>query len=212
MDFLPKDISAYAEVHSDNEPELLKQLNRETYANVLKPRMLSGHYQGRLLSMWAKIMQPNLIVEIGTYTGYSALCMAEGLTKTGQLITIEVNEELREIAKKYFDKSNQAKQIKQITGDAAKLIEDLPNNIDLVFIDADKKNYEKYYNLIFEKVRKGGIIIADNVLWSGKVTGLGKIDLDTQTIIDFNNMVNNDPRVENLLLPIRDGLMIARKL
>jgi caffeoyl-CoA O-methyltransferase len=212
MDFLPKDISAYAEVHSDNEPELLKQLNRETYANVLKPRMLSGHYQGRLLSMWAKIMQPNLIVEIGTYTGYSALCMAEGLTKTGQLITIEVNEELREIAKKYFDKSNQAKQIIQITGDAAKLIEDLPNNIDLVFIDADKKNYEKYYNLIFEKVRKGGIIIADNVLWSGKVTGHGKIDLDTQTLIDFNNMVNNDPRVENLLLPIRDGLMIARKL
>jgi caffeoyl-CoA O-methyltransferase len=212
MDFLPKDISAYAEVHSDNEPELLKQLNRETYANVLKPRMLSGHYQGRLLSMWAKIMQPNLIVEIGTYTGYSALCMAEGLTKTGQLITIEVNEELREIAKKYFDKSNQAKQIKQITGDAAKLIEDLPNNIDLVFIDADKKNYGKYYNLIFEKVRKGGIIIADNVLWSGKVTGHGKIDLDTQTLIDFNNMVNNDPRVENLLLPIRDGLMIARKL
>jgi caffeoyl-CoA O-methyltransferase len=212
MDFLPKDISNYSENHTDKEPEILKQLNRETHANILKPRMLSGHFQGRLLSMLAKLLRPELIVEIGTYTGYSALCMAEGLHKNGQLITIEVNEELKEIAQKYFDKSDYSNQIKQITGDASAIIPSLPNEIDLVFIDADKKNYEKYYQLLINKVRKGGIIIADNVLWSGKVTGQSKIDMDTQTLINYNEMINNDTRVENLLLPIRDGLMIARKL
>jgi caffeoyl-CoA O-methyltransferase len=212
MDFLPQNISKYSENHTQAESELLRNLNRETYANILKPRMLSGHFQGRLLAMWSQIMKPKLILEIGTYTGYSALCLAEGLAPNGKLITIEVNEELKEIANRYFQKSDFANQIGQRIGDAADIIPTIPNEIDLVFIDADKKSYEKYYSLVFEKVRKGGIIIADNVLWSGKVAEAGKIDKDTQTLIDFNAMVQNDPRVENLLLPIRDGLMIARKL
>ena len=212
MDFLPADLSHYAENHSQEEPDLLKRLNRETHASVLKPRMLSGHFQGRFLSFWSKIQQPNLILEIGTYTGYSALCLAEGLSKTGKLITIELNEELKYIAAKYFKESPYATQIEPIIGDAITIISTLPNEIDLVFIDADKKNYDNYYQLVLGKLKKGGIIIADNVLWSGKVTGHGKIDTDTQTLLDFNKMVQADKRVENLLLPIRDGLMIARKL
>lgn len=212
MDFLLENISKYSENHTQAESELLRNLNRETHANILKPRMLSGHFQGRLLAMWSQIMQPKLILEIGTFTGYSALCLAEGLCENGKLITIEVNEELKEIANRYFQQSAFAQQIDQRIGDAADIIPTIPNEIDLVFIDADKKSYEKYYQLVFEKVRKGGIIIADNVLWSGKVAEEGKIDKDTQTLIDFNAMVHNDQRVENLLLPIRDGLMIARKL
>jgi caffeoyl-CoA O-methyltransferase len=212
MDFLPQNISKYSENHTQAESELLRNLNRDTHANILKPRMLSGHFQGRLLAMWSQIMQPKLILEIGTYTGYSALCLGEGLATNGKLITIEVNEELKEIANRYFQQSAFANQIEQRIGDATDIIPTIPNEIDLVFIDADKKSYEKYYNLVFEKLRKGGIIIADNVLWSGKVAQAGKIDKDTQTLIDFNAMVQNDPRVENLLLPIRDGLMIARKL
>jgi caffeoyl-CoA O-methyltransferase len=212
MDFLPKEINQYSEAHSQAEPELLQQLSRETNANILKPRMLSGHFQGRFLSFWSKIMQPKLIVEIGTYTGYSALCMAEGLVANGKLITIEVNEELKAIAQKYFEKSAFSAQIEQKIGDAAQIIPELTNEIDLVFIDADKKSYAKYFEMVIEKVRKGGIIIADNVLWSGKVAYTGKIDSDTKTLIDFNKLINDDPRVENLLLPIRDGLLIARKL
>jgi caffeoyl-CoA O-methyltransferase len=212
MDFLPQNISKYSENHTQAESELLRNLNRETHANILKPRMLSGHLQGRFLAMWSKIMQPKLILEIGTYTGYSALCLAEGLATNGKLITIEVNEELEKIANKYFQQSDFATQIEQRIGDAVEIIPTIPNEIDLVFIDADKKSCEKYYNLVIEKLRKGGIIIADNVLWSGKVAEEGKIDKDTQTLIDFNAMVHNDSRVENLLLPIRDGLMIARKL
>jgi caffeoyl-CoA O-methyltransferase len=212
MDFLPQNISKYSENHTQAESELLRNLNRETHANILKPRMLSGHLQGRFLAMWSKIMQPKLILEIGTYTGYSALCLAEGLATNGKLITIEVNEELEKIANKYFQQSDFATQIEQRIGDAVEIIPTIPNEIDLVFIDADKKSCEKYYNLVIEKLRKGGIIIADNVLWSGKVAEEGKIDKDTQTLIEFNAMVQNDSRVENLLLPIRDGLMIARKL
>jgi caffeoyl-CoA O-methyltransferase len=212
MYFLPAELSQYAENHSQEEPDLLKRLNRETHATILKPRMLSGHFQGRFLSFWSKILQPNLILEIGTYTGYSALCLAEGLSKTGKLITIEVNEELKDIASKYFNESPYASQIEPIIGNASTIIPSLPDEIDLVFIDADKKNYTHYYQLVFNKLRKGGIIIADNVLWSGKVAGHGKIDADTQTLLDFNKMVQQDERVENLLLPIRDGLMIARKL
>ncbi|MES2795703.1 MAG: O-methyltransferase [Bacteroidota bacterium] len=212
MDFLPAELSQYAESHSQEEPDLLKRLNRETHATILKPRMLSGHLQGRFLSFWSKMLQPTLIVEIGTYTGYSALCLAEGLSKTGKIITIEVNEELKAIAEKYFKESTYASQIEPIIGDASSIIPTLPNEIDLVFIDADKKNYANYYQLVLNKLKKGGIIIADNVLWSGKVTGQGKIDADTQTLLDFNKMVQDDKRVENLLLPVRDGLMIARKL
>lgn len=212
MDFLPKEISSYSENHTDAESELLKRLNRETHAHILKPRMLSGHYQGRLLSMFSKMLAPKLVLEIGTFTGYSALCLAEGLAENGKLITIEINEELQSIAQKYFKESAYSAQIEQIIGDAADIIPNIPNEIDLAFIDADKKNYAKYYELIIGKMRKGGIIIADNVLWSGKVAQADKIDKDTQTLRDYNLLVQTDNRVENILLPIRDGLMVARKL
>ncbi len=212
MDFLPENIAKYAQNLTQPESPLLQRLNRETHADVLKPRMLSGHIQGRLLALFSKMMRPALIVEIGTFTGYSALCLAEGLSDNGKLITIEVNEELKSIAQKYFDESKFAANIEQIIGDASNIIPTIPNEIDLVFIDADKKNYKKYYELILPKLRKGGIIIADNVLWSGKVAQPSKIDNDTQTLIHFNAHVQHDNRVENLLLPVRDGLMIARKL
>ncbi len=211
MNFLSAELNNYVKNHIQVESDLLKRLNRETHASILKPRMLSGHFQGRLLAFWSKIIQPKLILEIGTFTGYSALCLAEGLVEDGKLITIDVNEELQSIATKYFQESDYSSKIEMIIGDAAEIIPNIPNEIDLVFIDADKKNYSKYYDLVFDKVRKGGIIIADNVLWSGKVTD-DKIDKDTQPLIDFNAMVNNDNRVENILLPVRDGLMIARKL
>ncbi len=212
MDILPQPIADYSLAHTQAEPELLKQLNRETHADILKPRMLSGHFQGRVLSFFSKIIRPKLAVEIGTYTGYSALCLAEGLAENGKLITIEANEELESIAQKYFKLSDYTHNINQIIGNASNIIPTLPNEIDLAFIDADKKSNQKYYELLLPKMRKGGIIIADNVLWSGKVAGANKIDKDTKTLLDFNNFVNTDPRVENLLLPIRDGLLIARKL
>jgi predicted O-methyltransferase YrrM len=211
MNFLSTELSQYVENHTQEESDLLKRLNRETHATILKPRMLSGHFQGRLLSFWSKIIQPKLILEIGTFTGYSALCLAEGLVDNGKLYTIEVNDELQSLATKYFKESDYSTKIEMLIGDASEIIPTIPNEIDLVFIDADKKKYSKYYDLVFEKVRKGGIIIADNVLWSGKVAN-DKIDKDTQTLIDFNTMVNNDRRVENIILPVRDGLMIARKL
>jgi caffeoyl-CoA O-methyltransferase len=212
MDFLPKNISDYSEKHTTKETDLLQNLNRETHASILKPRMLSGHLQGRLLALWANMLQPNLILEIGTYTGYSALCLAEGLSEKGKIITIEVNEELKSIARKYFNKSPLVHKIDFRIGDASEIIPTIYETIDLVFIDADKKNYAKYYDLVFEKVRKNGIIIADNVLWSGKVANGDKIDKDTKSLLDFNAKIHNDPRVENILLPIRDGLMVARKL
>lgn len=212
MDFLPKNILEYSEKHSQAESELLKRLSRETHADVLKPRMLSGHIQGRLLSLFSQMLQPKLIVEIGTFTGYSALCLAEGLSEKGKLITIEVNEELKSIAQKYFTESKYANQIHQIIGDANQILPNIPNEIDLAFIDADKKNCLAYYELLLPKMRKGGIIIADNVLWSGKVAEVDKIDKDTRTLREFNDFVLNDTRVENLLLPVRDGLMVARKL
>jgi caffeoyl-CoA O-methyltransferase len=212
MDFIPNDIAEYAKNHTSGESDLLKKLNRETHANVLKPRMLSGHLQGRLLALWSQMMQPNLILEIGTYTGYSALCLAEGLAENGKIITIEVNEELESFTRKHFKESAFAHKIDFRIGDATSIIPTIPEQFDIVFIDADKKNYAKYYNLVFEKVRKNGIIIADNVLWSGKVVGTSKIDKDTKALLDFNQMVQEDNRVENILLPIRDGLLIARKL
>lgn len=212
MDFLSKELQEYIGLHSEKESDLLQKLNRETHAEILKPRMLSGHFQGRLLALFSKMMSPKLIVEIGTFTGYSALCLAEGLVESGQLITIEVNEELKSIAQKYFDQSEFGSKIKQIIGEAEHIISTIPNEIDIVFIDADKKNNQLYYDLLKPKLRKGGIIIVDNVLWSGKVTNTGKIDKDTQSLLDFNQMVHADTEVENLLLPIRDGLMIARKI
>ncbi|MFN3405541.1 MAG: O-methyltransferase [Cytophagaceae bacterium] len=210
MDFLPKLIQEYCEHHTDVESEVLKKLTRETYAKVLMPRMLSGHLQGRLLSLLSKLIAPNNILEIGTYTGYSAICLAEGLSAGGKLITIDINEELEDFVKDWFDKAGIKDIVNYIIGDAMEVIPELSETFDMVFIDADKINYQKYYNLIIEKVRPGGVIIADNVLWSGKVVG-EKTDKDTKALMDFNQFVQNDVRVENMLLPLRDGLMIIRK-
>lgn len=211
---IPKDIEAYVEAHTDAESELLESVSRDTHAQVLSPRMLSGHLQGRLLAQLSRLKHPRRILEIGTYTGYSALCLAEGLTEDGLLITIEVNEELQSRAKAYFLRSDKSNQIRQLIGDASEIIPQLDEVFDLVFIDADKANYTHYFDIVIEKTRSGGLIIADNVLWSGKVTNLpeGKApDKNTAAILAFNEQVQQDPRVFNLLLPIRDGLMIIQK-
>ena len=212
MDFLPEAIEEYVQIHSDQESDLLKKINRETHARVMMPRMLSGHVQGRILSLLSHMIRPDMILEIGTYTGYSALCMAEGLTSTGKLITVDINEELEDQVQGYFDESMHKEQIDYRIGNAMELIPDIDEQLDLVFIDADKKNYFNYYKLVFDKVRLGGFIIADNVLWSGKVVQTEKkIDKDTQAILDFNRWVQEDDRVENVLFPVRDGLMVVRK-
>lgn len=212
MEFIPEDIQKYVEEHSGQESELLAQLNRETHQKVLMPRMLSGHLQGRVLSMISHMMKPNRILEIGTYTGYSAICLAEGLTEGGQLVTLDKNEEIEEMVRDYFEKAGLTDKIDYRLGNAMDIIPDLEGPFDLVFIDADKKNYLNYFNLVIEKVRIGGFIIADNVLWSGKVVQTDKkIDTDTQAILDFNRSMEDDDRVENVLLPIRDGLMVVRR-
>ena len=211
MHFLPDKIDKYAVNHSEDEPEILKELSRETWQKVLIPRMLSGHYQGRLLSMLSKLTNPKSILEIGTYTGYSALCLAEGLQKEGSLYTIDKNEELFDIQKKYFDKSDYKNQIKQYLGNALDIIPTINNNFDLVFIDADKPNYSNYFHAVIDKMNKGGIIISDNVLWSGKVTEeVNEKDISTLEIIKYNKLLKEDVRVETILLPIRDGLTISR--
>jgi predicted O-methyltransferase YrrM len=212
MDFINKELNEYVENHTDSEPALLKKLNRETYVNVLKPRMLSGHFQGRFLSMLSHMIKPLTVLEIGTYTGYSALCLAEGLQENGVIHTIDINEELATLVNKYIVEAGFEKRIIPYVGDAIEVIPTLNYLYDLVFIDADKINYLNYYNLVFDKVKKGGYIIADNVLWSGKVIVGEKVDKDTQAILDFNDFVHQDNRVENVLLPVRDGLMILRKL
>ena len=212
MEFISQELDDYVCDHTDIESDLLKELNRETNVKVLNPRMLSGHYQGRVLSMLSKMIQPNRILELGTYTGYSAICLAEGLTENGRLITVDVNPELEEMVDKYIQKSPFKNQIQQIIGNGMDVIPTLNEEFDIVFIDADKRNYAAYYDLVFDKVRKGGYIISDNVLWSGKVVNeYEKSDLDTKILKDFNAQLHNDPRVENVLLPIRDGLMIVRK-
>ncbi|MBL7911098.1 MAG: class I SAM-dependent methyltransferase [Bacteroidia bacterium] len=210
MEFIDEKLSAYSEAFSEKESDLLKELNRETNLKISSPRMLSGHIQGRLLSFLSKIKQPQCILEIGTYTGYSALCLAEGLTENGKLITIDPNEETNLFAQKYIDRSAFKNKIELITGQAHTVIPTLTQKFDLVFIDADKKNYAWYFELVIDKVNKGGLIIADNVLWSGKVVEEKK-DTDTQAIHDFNEKMHNDERIENLLLPVRDGLMLMRK-
>jgi caffeoyl-CoA O-methyltransferase len=214
MKFLADGIEEYSEQHTEEENDLLKKLNRETHAKVLNPRMLSGHVQGRFLSMISRMIRPNHILEVGTYTGYSALCLCEGLTDNGSLVTIDINEELETMTRTYFDDSPFSEKIDYRIGNAIDIIPTLPDIFDIAFIDADKKNYIAYFHLCLEKVRKGGFIIADNVLWSGKVaqTELRKSDKDTQLLIEFNRMVHEDPSVSNLLLPIRDGLMILQKL
>jgi len=211
MNFLPEEIDDYVVSHSQNEPELLQQLNKETWQKVLNPRMLSGAFQGRVLAMLSKLINPENILEIGTYTGYSALCLAEGMQKSGTLFTIDKNEELESFSKKYFDKSDHKTQIKQLVGNALEIIPTIDKKIDLVFIDADKANYTNYFNLIIDKMNKGGVILSDNVLWSGKVIEkLNPKDVDTKALIAYNKLLNVDDRIETVLLPIRDGLTISR--
>jgi caffeoyl-CoA O-methyltransferase len=214
MKFLAEEIEEYSVLHTENESELLKSLNRETHANILNPRMLSGHLQGRFLSMISRMIRPERILEIGTYTGYSAICLCEGLKPGGKLITIDINEELETFTRNFFERSPFEGSIDYRIGTALDIVPTLNDTFDLVFIDADKINYSSYFNLCLEKVRTGGFLIADNVLWSGKVIQpeQTKIDKDTQALLDFNRMVHEDSRVSNILLPIRDGLMILQKL
>ena len=211
MDFLPKEIEAYALAHTEDESDLLAKLNRETWAKVMTPRMLSGHLQGRVLSMFSKMISPKKILEIGTYTGYSALCMAEGLSTNGKLHTIECDEEVSLFAKRYFDMSEYKENIIQYTGNAMGIISSLEVEFQMVFIDADKENYSHYFDLVFDKLSVGGYIIADNVLWSGKVVEAVQ-DQETKALVAYSKKVQQDKRVENMLMPIRDGLMICRKL
>ena len=211
MNFLPDKIDDYVVSHSQQEPKLLKELSRETWQKVLNPRMLSGAFQGRLLSMISKLVNPKNILEIGTYTGYSALCLAEGLQEKGNLITIDKNEELETLQNKYFEKSGYRNQIKQFVGDATKIIPNIDKKFDLVFIDADKSNYINYFHLIIQKMNAGGIILSDNVLWSGKVVEpLNPKDNDTKILLEYNKLLSTDNRIETVLLPIRDGLTVSR--
>ena len=212
MDFIDPLIEQYALDYTESESSLLNDLNRQTHLNILQPRMLSGHLQGRLLSTFSKALNPQKILEIGTYTGYSALCLAEGLNKNGQIYTIDINKELEEFAQNYFNASPYKNKIHFLIGDAAELIPEMKHIWDIVFIDADKENYSLYFDLVIDKVRKGGWIIADNVLWSGKVTKPTlNNDLETASIKAFNKKVNSDKRVSNVLMPVRDGMMLMIK-
>ena len=212
INFIDDNILSYSISKSEKESKLLNDLYRETYLKVLNPRMISGHYQGRILSLISKIISPKKILEIGTYTGYSAICLCEGMDKDGILHTIDNNKELVEIQNKYFKKANLTNKIVQHYGDAKNIIPSIDEEFDIVFIDADKESYPEYYDLVINKVRSGGIIIADNILWSGKI--LEKVEKDdqaTKSIIEFNNKIIEDDRVKNIILPIRDGLNIVRK-
>lgn len=212
MEFLPESISQYAENHSKEESKTLADLNRSTRAKVLQPRMLSGHLQGRVLSMFSKMIQPDRILEIGTYTGYSAICLAEGLSASGKLVTLDINEEIEDFALTYFKDSGFADKIEMKIGNALEIIPSLQEKWDMVFIDADKENYLNYLKLVLPNVREGGYIIADNVLWSGKVIQqIKEDDFETQSIIEFNTWVQENQYLENVLLPVRDGLMVCRK-
>lgn len=211
MSIIPEELQQYVEHHTSPESDLLRRINRDTHAGVLRPRMLSGHLQGRLLAMISCMLRPQTILEIGTYTGYSALCMAEGLAEGGRLITIDINEELEDRVRATFAASSLADRIDFRIGNALKVIPELNETFDLVFIDADKENYSAYYDLVLPRVSEGGIILADNVLWSGKVLQT-KLDKDTKAIIEFNRKIQEDRRVENVLLPVRDGIMMIRKL
>jgi len=213
MYFIPEALDDYVVAHSEDEPELLQQLSRETHQKILQPRMLSGHYQGRLLSIISKLVNPKNILEIGTYTGYSSLCLAEGMQASGELHTIDINEELFDFQRKYFDKSKYGKQIVQHLGNALEIIPKLDITFDLIFIDADKDNYPNYFHITIDKLNEGGIILSDNVLWSGKVIEtLDPSDTSTKALLEYNAILKDDKRVETVLLPIRDGLTISRKL
>lgn len=213
MHFLSQELEDYVAFHSEDEPKLLQQLNKETHQKILQPRMLSGHFQGRFLSLISKMIAPKTILELGTFTGYATLCLAEGLTNHGEIHTIDINEELEDIQTKYFQKSDYAEQIKQHIGNALDIVPQLNKKFDLVFIDADKENYINYWNMIVPIMNKGGVILSDNVLWSGKVLQeVKKNDKSTQVLLEYNRLLKEDPRVETVLLPIRDGLTMSRIL
>lgn len=211
MNFLSDELDHYVTIHSQDEPELLAQLNKETFQKILQPRMLSGHFQGRVLSMLSKIITPKAVLEIGTYTGYATLCLAEGLAENGTIDTIDIEEELVDFQRKYYDKSQWTNQITQHLGDALEIIPTLTKKYDLVFIDADKENYINYFHLVVPMMNKGGIILSDNVLWSGKVIEeVKENDTATKILIDYNQLLKEDQRIETVLLPIRDGLTVSR--
>ena len=213
MHFISQELEDYVSLHSENEPALLSALNRETHQKILLPRMLSGHFQGRVLSMLSKLIRPLHILEIGTYTGYATLCLCEGMQENGTVDTIDINEELMDFQKKYFDLSDWKGQIVQHLGDATQIIPNLDKKYDLVFVDADKENYLNYFEIILPKMNKGGIILSDNVLWSGKVLETpNPKDLSTNVLLEYNKKLKEDPRVETVLLPIRDGLTVTRVL
>jgi caffeoyl-CoA O-methyltransferase len=213
MDFLPKEIERYAEQFTTAESEVLAALNRETWAKVMTPRMLSGHLQGQTLRMFSLMMRPANILEIGTYTGYSAICLAEGLRPGGKLITIDINEELHGMVQRYLERAGLNDRVEALVGNARDIIPTLPQTFDLVFIDADKENYATYFDLVIDRMSTGGFIIADNVLWSGKVLQPdSELDRETIALKDFVRKLKDDPRVETVLLPIRDGLLVARKI
>lgn len=211
MHFLSEELENYTAQHTEDEPLLLQELNKRTHLNVLQPRMISGHFQGRFLSLLSKMVQPRTILEIGTYTGYATLCLAEGLHPEGVLHTIDIKEELTDLQREFFDRSGYGSQIVQHLGKAADIIPSLNTTFDLVFIDADKQNYAHYFDLVIEKMNRGGIILSDNVLWSGKVVEEVKHnDKHTQALMAYNQKIKDDPRVETVLLPIRDGITLSR--
>ena len=212
MDFLPKEINDYCTLYTQKEDDVLYQLQRETNQKILRPRMLSGHLQGQLLNFFSKMIEPEYILEIGTYTGYSAICLARGLKTGGKLHTIDINEELEDFAFSFIEKAGLKEHIEIHIGDAINIIPSLQKTWGLVFIDADKENYINYYNLVFNSVKKGGFIIFDNVLWSGKVTQeVDDKDKETKTLVELAKLLQDDERVENVLLPVRDGLFMVRK-
>jgi len=210
MDFISDKLADYLNKNSEKEPEILSRLSKETHQKILQPRMLSGHIQGRFLSFISKIKSPNKILEIGTYTGYSTICLAEGLSKNGKIDTIDKNEELIKIQSKYFEESGYRNKIIQHTGHALDILKNLNEKYDIIFIDADKENYINYFNQVSNKLRKNGIIISDNVLWSGKVLDSNQMDEETSTLVQFNKIINNDKRFKSIILPIRDGISISR--
>jgi predicted O-methyltransferase YrrM len=213
MQITSEQIESYCEAHTSIESDLLHRLNRETHIKMMNPRMLSGAVQGKFLSMISKMIQPVNVLEIGTFTGYAALCLAEGLQENGELHTIELDEELEEIITKYFNLSAHKENLHLHVGNALEIIPALNKTWDLVFMDAEKEEYLKYYEMVLPSVRKGGSILVDNVLWNGKVTEkVADKDTDTQTIMEFNDFIQNDPRVENVLLPVRDGILLIEKL
>ena len=210
MDFISEKLAEYLSQNSDKEPEILSKLNKETHQKILQPRMLSGHIQGRFLSLISKIKSPLQILEIGTYTGYGTLCLAEGLATNGKIFTIDRNEELINIQNKYFEESGNRDKIIQLTGNAVDILMGLDENFDLIFIDADKENYIKYFEIVSKKLNPNGIIISDNVLWSGKVVEESDNDQETDTLKRFNKLLSKDERFETIILPLRDGLSISR--